>query len=274
MRSILADAPPGAAPAILVVCNGCTDDTAAVARSAAPAATVIELETGSKSLALNTGLAMAPAAPILFMDADVKADYRSLAAVADVLREPGVAAASPAANLVTKGSGLLVRAYYRVWRRHPYLQSGVGGSGVVGLSADAAARLGRFPTVIADDTMIRTLFPLDEQRRVAADAAGRPVASEVLAPKTVRHLLACESRWRAGDEELKRLGLVQHGGPEIGRASLPQLWKSSGSPLDFIIYVGIKMAGRALSVRHRWKGRGRVWHRDESRRAAAEGSQV
>ena len=46
----------GAAPGeidLIVVCNGCTDDTATVARSFGPPVRVIETEVGGKANALN-----------------------------------------------------------------------------------------------------------------------------------------------------------------------------------------------------------------------------
>jgi glycosyltransferase involved in cell wall biosynthesis len=145
LRRLLQAADRGRDAEIIVVCNGCRDDTADVAREAGAGVRVIELDQGSKSLALNTGVAAAAYRPVLFMDADVRIGLDDLAAVARALREPGVLAASPAANLVTDGADPWVRAYYRTWQHHPYLQDGVGGSGVVGLSEAGLAELGRFP---------------------------------------------------------------------------------------------------------------------------------
>jgi hypothetical protein len=254
---------------VLVICNGCRDDTAAVARKAAPRAKVVELATGSKSLALNTGLSLATHRPILFVDADVRVGYQSLAAVADALRQDGVMAASPAANLVTHESDALVKAYYRVWKHHPYLREGVGGSGVVGLSEAGLAQLGNFPSIIADDTRVRALFPLSAQRRVSADGEGQPVLSNVLVPKTISNLISCESRWRSGDAQLQALDPSAEAHPGVGPASFRQLWGWSPSPFDFFIYCGIKAAGRLLYRVNSARGRAGRWHRDESRRRAS-----
>src|SRR5688500_16931815 len=56
---------------VVVVCNGCGDDTAAVARSSGHPVRVIELEAASKPAALRTGDELALALPRIYLDADV-----------------------------------------------------------------------------------------------------------------------------------------------------------------------------------------------------------
>ena len=265
LTTMLADADPGDRPDLIVVCNGCTDDTAARARAAAPNARVVELAQGSKALAVNAGLDMARAAPVLIVDADVGVSHAALAAVADALREPGVMAASPAPRLDTTGSDVWVRAYYRVWRVHSYRAEGVGGSGVYGLSAAGLDRLGRLPPIIADDSYVRTRFHLSQQRRLPTTLDGRPIFATVRAPRRTRDLVACESRWRSGDAQLRRLG----GGQPLGRSKAGEaraLLARTGSASDLAVYYAIKMAGRCLFALNRALGRGGHWFRDGSRR--------
>ena len=67
---------------MLVVCNGCQDQTAQVARQKAPLCTVIEIPVASKVAALNAGDQMAAYFPRFYVDADVELTYPSLLAVA------------------------------------------------------------------------------------------------------------------------------------------------------------------------------------------------
>src|SRR3954453_3171433 len=71
LRALLAGAEPGELE-VIVVCNGCHDDTAAVARAHAPDAVVLELPAPSKPAALNAGDAEATRFPRIYLDADVE----------------------------------------------------------------------------------------------------------------------------------------------------------------------------------------------------------
>ena len=252
LRTLLDGWPHGERPRVIVVCNGCLDATADAARRAAPEVEVVELSSASKTAAINEGLARTRAFPVIVVDADVGIAPPSLRALAAALREPGVMAASPAARIDTAGSDGWTRAYYRVWARHPYLTAGVGGAGAYGLSREGAARIGRFPEVLADDSFVRRSFPLTAQRRVTGDAAN-PVFAHVKAPARVGGLIACEARWQAGNIELR--GRMEGSAEE-------QSTPVSGAGLgDRAVHLGVKLAGRMLHALDRARGRGGRWHR-------------
>lgn len=257
LETMLGTWPDDCPPHVIVACNGCSDATAEVARRAAPRAEVIELATASKVAAINAGLERARAYPIIVVDADVGIAPRSLIAVADALRAPGVMAASPAPLVDTSGSDPWTCAYYRVWRSHAYMQSGIGGSGVYGLSQAGAEAIGRMPEVTGDDTFVRWFFPLSQQRRIAFDGDA-PVHSVVSAPARIGDLLACEVRWQAGNRQLRKL-MNEPGDAGGARPRATRL-------ADRTIYYAIKLLGRAG---HAWAavhGRSGAWHRDASRR--------
>ena len=99
---------------IIVVANGCTDDTADRARSHA-GVTVVETETGSKAHALRLGDDAARYWPRIYLDADVEVDISTLEALGRVLEEDGVEAACPRLDVQLDNSDWAVRAYYDTW---------------------------------------------------------------------------------------------------------------------------------------------------------------
>lgn len=258
IAATLAGIMPDATLDLVIVCNGCRDNTAGVARWAAPDARVIELAAASKTDAINYGLTLAHDGIVLVVDADTLVTRTALDAVAAALAEPGVMAASPAPLFDLDGSDRWVRAYYRTFLHHSYLARGVGGSGVWGMSVAGRAQLGILPTVIADDGYVRQFFTLERQRRVSLDSRRQPVRAIVRPPATLRALIRTEARWRAGDAQI--------------RALLPRQMESTGGDMrgrmadvraaDWARYVLIKVAGRVILLRNRLFGTASLWHRD------------
>ena len=261
---------------VLVVCNGCSDDTAARARAALPNARVVELSVGGKAGAINHGLRHLPMGPVIVMDADLDVTPTVLQALAAALEEPGIRVVSPAATVNLDGADRWVRAYYRVFEQHFYLAEGVGGSGVYGLSQVARDELGQLPPVLSDDDYVRHFFPLAVQRRVTTDRYGDPVRVVVRPPRRAAELIRSEARWRAGDVAV-RFGTVH------GRRRLSDRVRHSATHLARLrrdarvgwpaigCYLLIKVAGRATHLLDRVRGRAHFWHRDASSRATGLG---
>ena len=80
---------------VIVVCNGCVDETAALARSSGHPVRVIELQTASKATALREGDMAARTFPRLYLDADVVLSGSSARKVAERLNAGAVAARPP-----------------------------------------------------------------------------------------------------------------------------------------------------------------------------------
>src|SRR5687767_14075885 len=133
---------------VVVVCNGCSDGTAELARRFGRGVRVLETPVGSKIQSLNMGDAAATRFPRFFIDADVLFPLAALRQVANRL-ENGVLAAAPRAQFDLTGCSWAVRAFYEINDRLPSSQEGIGGSGVYALSREGRARIGCFPDLIA-----------------------------------------------------------------------------------------------------------------------------
>ena len=80
---------------IIVVCNGCSDETAAVAGRSVPGVRVVDLEHASKSAALNAGDAIATRFPRFYVDADVEVAIEAIRATAAELSAARALCAAP-----------------------------------------------------------------------------------------------------------------------------------------------------------------------------------
>ena len=113
LSSVLSDAQPGEFE-IVLVCNGCSDDTAECARNAAPEARVIETATASKTAALNLGIRFASFFPHIYLDADLEVSSKDLRALLRPLERGKAIAATGRMAVDLSGSSYWVRAFYRV----------------------------------------------------------------------------------------------------------------------------------------------------------------
>lgn len=245
-RTLAALAPVGqiaAAGRLIVVCNACTDNTAEVAMRAAPAARVITISERGKAVAINRALDEAGPGMVLVVDSDVVFSAGCLDALVTTLALPGVMAASPVGQFDLADCPWIVRAYYRVFARQPYLHEGVGGSGVYGLSVAGRKALGKLPLLIADDHFVRSFFPLAEQRRIDCTASGKPVHVVVHPPHSLGALLDTEHRSRTGDQEVRRL--LPDAPPAHARTVRWLIGPALRHPLEFIAFLAIKLLVRA-----------------------------
>jgi glycosyltransferase involved in cell wall biosynthesis len=135
---------PGEAE-VIVACNGCSDDTAQIARAFGGPVRVIETTIPSKVNALNLGDEAAVGFPRVYMDADIRLDGRSIRRLAEVLEQGPYLAAAPSMGMDLDRSSWFVRAYYRIWSALPYTREGFMGVGTYAMSEAGRRRLGRLP---------------------------------------------------------------------------------------------------------------------------------
>lgn len=246
---------------IVVVCNGCVDRTAEIARTFD--VEVLETPVASKTAALNLGDARAEGFPRFYVDADVVVSVDAVRHIADVLERGPALAAAPTMEMDMRSSTWPVRAYYRIWTRLPYVREGMIGVGVYALSETGRSRFERFPEVISDDGFVRMLFLPNERTRVDESLV------RVTAPRRLSDLLGIKTRSRLGLYQLRTVF------PQIanrerrsksyrraiwGLAWRPWLWPHAA------VYTTVQLATRRMARARLADLDGYSWQRDVSSR--------
>jgi len=174
LEALLASDATGAAVEVIVMCNGCRDGTAGIARGYATQfaargwpLTVLDLAQGGKMGALNAGDRIAQHGARIYVDADVVVSPALIAQLAAVLDAPEVRYASGSPVVRAAGSAF-TRVYARFWASLPFCTHGTPGFGVFAVNLAARKRWGDFPDIISDDTFVRLSFTPAERFRVAA----------------------------------------------------------------------------------------------------------
>lgn len=166
--------PEGWGMEVLVVPNGCSDDTAGIARGQSPAFAargwslrVIELADGGKLGALNRGDAEAAGDVRIYLDADVTVSAPLLSQIAGTLgtEAPRYASGTPH---VADARSATTRAYGRFWIRLPFVTTDAPGFGIFAMNVAGRARWGDWPDIISDDTFARLNFTPAERVRLPA----------------------------------------------------------------------------------------------------------
>ena len=235
---------------IAVVCNGCTDASAKVARAAAPSAQVVEIDEANKSLALNVGDSLVGAFPRLYLDADIELSTDAARALVASLRTPKRFAATTGMELELSQSTAITRRYYRAQLRAQYPKHLVG-QGVIALTEEGRARFEEFPQLIADDLFLQSLFVPDEWVIVDSHAV------TVRAPRTVKDLLYSQARIAAGNIEYRRA----YGANDFpsGTKLVVQANRSPSAWPDLGVYVSLTAIARFNGQRRLRSRSGSGW---------------
>lgn len=246
---------------VIVVCNGCSDRTAEVARRFGRNVRVLETTIPSKINALNMGDQAASGFPRFYIDADVVMTIEALRKTAAALYAGSYLAAAPEVQWNLQHSNWFVRAFYSVWQCQPYFDSGRIGAGVYALNELGHKRLGEFPQVTADDEYVRRLFSADERITV------RGCSFQVTPPRTLSDLIKIKTRSRRGNMELVRKF------PHLTRPARESRWKficrlalRPALWLSSLVYFAVVVRTTLRARQTLKRGVPAVWERDLSSR--------
>ena len=263
LKSMTNGANPGELD-VIVVCNGCTDDTATIARSFGQSVRVIETEVPGKPQALNLGDQAAKSFPRVYTDADVMITIDMIRKLARRLERGDVLAVAPTPKIDLARCSWPVRACFDIKSRLPSAQEGIGGSGVYALSEAGRRRFREFPMVTSDDGYVRIQFRPEERETLTS------ASSTVFAPATIKDLVAYKTRAHYGSFELAGLfpELWENRGGSNAWA-LARLFKYPWLWHKLLVYSFIAILARCrakLQLRRKTF----AWRRDETSRGAAK----
>jgi hypothetical protein len=267
IRRLLEQLTNGADPGemdIIVVANGCTDDTAEVAASFAPAVRVLTVPVASKQEALTTGDRAAAGFPRIYVDADLELRPDDVRALAAALSQPGVLAAAPRRELVTAGRPWQVRWYYDVWTLLPGAQRGLWGRGVIAVNEAGHRRLAGLPSLQADDLAASLMFAPHETALV-------PGARVIIHPPTTFAGLLCRrARCVTGAAQIERAQGLDGSADQTRISDLTAIVRHRPAMLARVGYfLSVAVFARLRASRARARGDYLTWLRDESSRTAS-----
>lgn len=187
---------------VVVVANGCNDDTAERARHLAASAVeqgvlivVEELPQAGKARALRAGDRHWRGGVLVHLDADTVLLPGALSALARTLaarQTPTLASPRP---LIVRPRGWVSRSFARLWSRLPSVADDVIGAGCYAVNAPGRQRWDEVPDVVADDAWLRSRFAWQE--RVLSKPAFLLILPEW------PELVSVVGRWRNGNAELR-----------------------------------------------------------------------
>jgi glycosyltransferase involved in cell wall biosynthesis len=239
---------------IVWVCNGCSDDSAAVIRRlAGPAAEVIELLSPGKTAALQEGdEALGSLFPRLYLDADIWLNPGDPARLMQPLLSGTADLVAPRLRFDTTGASALSTRIGACWMSLPHAETEAF-SGAIGLSAAARGLWDVWPTITGDDIFVSATLP-DNRKLIVPHAL-----ATISMPKTFAGWVRMRARWLKGEAELARLGLV----PRRPKRQMSSLLQQMAHPATALGAWAL-VATRILAQAARTDAHSSVWLPDRS----------
>lgn len=187
---------------IIWVCNGCSDDSAAVIRRLAGShAEVVELARPGKTAALQAGdEQLGTVFPRLYLDADTWLNPGDPARLVEPLLSGAADLVAPRLQFDTsKASALSVRIG-ACWMSLPYARTAAF-SNAIGVSSAARALWDRWPEITGDDIFVSAKVP-NHRKLIVPDAL-----ATIAMPRNFGGWVRMRARWLKGEAELAELGL-------------------------------------------------------------------
>lgn len=251
LNSLLGSAATAAPVQVVVVANGCTDNTVEEAQALADAFTargwrldVLDLAEGGKIGALNAGDAAALYDRRVYLDADIRMSADLLPQMTNALDRDEPVYVSGSLS-VPQARSFISDRYARFWQRLPFVAENVPGCGIFAVNATARARWGAFPDIISDDTFARFHFTPDEMHKV-------PAPFQWPITEGFANLVRVRRRQDAGLEQMRRLypdlaARTPVTSPPTGQ-KLRLLFRD---PVGFFVYASVAIAVRLPVLRNR-----------------------
>lgn len=185
---------------IIVPCNGCTDNTVEIVKNSFPNVICLDIEKPSKTNALNVAEAKAQELgttyPLFYIDADTQLSENCIPHISNAMANGEVLLSAPTPIINTDKSSWLVKTYYKVWTRLPYIKEGVIATCSFIVSEEGRERFDKFADVIGDDGFIRCHF----KNKEIANIEGAEIY--ITAPRDIYSLIKIKTRARLGNMEL------------------------------------------------------------------------